>query len=78
MKYLVALLALAGLVVSVLALRIHNMDPALAPPCEVSAHWDCGAVNHSRFAVFPPKTFDDSSGNEAYPGGDDRDYRLWS
>jgi len=50
---------LAGLVVSVLALRVHNMDPNAAPPCAVDGKWDCGAVNHSRFAVFPPKTFDE-------------------
>ena len=59
MKYVLALFAMAGLVVSVLALRVHNMDPTLAPPCAVSEHWDCGAVNHSRFAVFPPRTFDE-------------------
>jgi vitamin-K-epoxide reductase (warfarin-sensitive) len=62
MKYLVALLALAGLAVSVMGLRIHNMDPAKAPPCAVSEHWDCGSVNHSRFAVFPAKTFDEAPG----------------
>ena len=55
MRYLLALLALAGLYVSVLALRVHNQDPAAAPPCAVSERFDCGAVNHSRFAVFPPK-----------------------
>ncbi len=54
MRYLIVLLALAGLVDSGLALRIHYQDPASAPPCAVSAHWDCGAVNHSRFADFPP------------------------
>ena len=59
MKYVLALLALAGLVVSVLALRVHNMDPTLAPPCAVTEHWDCGAVNHSRFADFPPRSFDE-------------------
>jgi uncharacterized membrane protein len=59
MKYLVALLAVAGIVVSVLALRVHYMDPALAPPCEVTEKFDCGTVNHSRFAVFPPRTFDE-------------------
>ena len=53
------MLALAGLVVSVLALRVHNMDPGLAPPCAVTEHWDCGAVNHSRFADFPPRSFDE-------------------
>ncbi len=55
MRYLIALLALAGLIDSALALRIHLQDPAAAPPCAVSANWDCGAVNHSRFAVFPPE-----------------------
>ena len=59
MKYLVALLAIAGIVVSAMALRVHTMDPALAPPCAVTEKFDCGAVNHSRFAVFPPRTFDE-------------------
>jgi vitamin-K-epoxide reductase (warfarin-sensitive) len=65
MKYLVALLAVAGIVVSAMALRVHYMDPALAPPCAVTEKFDCGAVNHSRFAVFPPRTFDEDpkSGN---------------
>jgi vitamin-K-epoxide reductase (warfarin-sensitive) len=36
------------------------MDPGAAPPCAVSEHWDCGAVNHSRFSVFPPKSFDET------------------
>ncbi len=60
MKYVLALLCLAGLVVSVLALRVHNMDPGVAPPCAVTELWVCGAVNHSRFAVFPPRTFDEA------------------
>jgi vitamin-K-epoxide reductase (warfarin-sensitive) len=59
MRFLIALLALAGLVVSILALKVHNMDPSQAPPCKVDGKWDCGAVNHSRFAVFPPRTFDE-------------------
>ena len=67
MKYLVALLALAGLVLSVMGLRIHTMDPALAAPCAVSEHWDCGSVNHSRFAVFPAKTFDEAPGKIHIP-----------
>lgn len=57
MRFVIAALALAGLVVSVLALRVHNMDAGAAPPCAVDEHWDCGAVNHSRFAVFPPRSF---------------------
>jgi vitamin-K-epoxide reductase (warfarin-sensitive) len=59
MRFLIALLAVAGLVVSVLALKVHHMDPSQAPPCKVDGKWDCGAVNHSRFAVFPPRSFDE-------------------
>ena len=59
MKYLVALLAVVGIVVSAMALHVHYMDPAAAPPCAVTEKFDCGAVNHSRFAVFPPRTFDE-------------------
>jgi uncharacterized membrane protein len=59
MKYLIALLAVAGLVVSALALRVHFMDPNAVPPCAVTEQFDCGAVNHSRFSVFPPRTFDE-------------------
>ena len=62
MKYLIALLAVAGIVVSTLALHVHSMDPGLAPPCAVTTKFDCGAVNHSRFAVFPATTFDDKPG----------------
>ena len=59
MKYLIALLAVAGITVSIMALRVHYMDPTAAPPCAVTEKFDCGAVNHSRFAVFPPRTFDE-------------------
>ncbi|MGC9198808.1 MAG: vitamin K epoxide reductase family protein [Acidobacteriaceae bacterium] len=58
MRYLIALLALAGIFDSCLALRIHLQDPSQAPPCSVSAKFDCGEVNHGRFAVFPPLSFD--------------------
>ncbi len=60
MRFLIALLALAGLFDSVLALRIHMQDPNAAPPCAVTEKWDCGSVNHSRFAVFPPTSFDEA------------------
>lgn len=60
MRYLIVLLALAGLIDSALALRIHLQDPSVAPPCAVTEMWDCGAVNHSRFAVFPPTSFDEA------------------
>ena len=48
MRYLIALLALAGLVVSGFALREHYRTGAA--PCDINEKWDCGAVNHSPFA----------------------------
>jgi vitamin-K-epoxide reductase (warfarin-sensitive) len=49
MRYLIAVLALAGVVVSCFALREHyRTDPS---PCSINARWDCGVVNHSPFAV---------------------------
>jgi len=62
MKYLIALLAVAGLYVSVRALQVHLMDPAATPPCAVSEHWDCSNVGHSRYSWFPPKTPDEDPG----------------
>ena len=59
MRFLIALLAIAGIVDSALALRIHYQGPNAAPPCAVTEQFDCGAVNHSRFAVFPPPSFDE-------------------
>ena len=59
MRFLIALLALAGMIDSAMALRIHLQDPSKAPPCAVSEHFDCGFVNHSRFSVFPPIGFDE-------------------
>jgi vitamin-K-epoxide reductase (warfarin-sensitive) len=64
MRYLIVLLALAGIFDSALALRIHYQSPDAAPPCAVSAHWDCGSVNHSRYAVFPPISFDEAPGSK--------------
>jgi len=63
MKYLIALLAIAGIVVSSLALHVHYMDPTAEPPCAVTARFDCGIVNHSKFSVFPPYTLDDLDEN---------------
>jgi len=60
MRFLIALLAIAGLVDSALALRIHNQDPSQAPPCAVTEKFDCGAVNHGRFSSFPPPSFDEA------------------
>ena len=48
MRYLIAILALAGVVVSALALHVHYCtDP---PPCSINEKWDCGIVNHSPYA----------------------------
>jgi uncharacterized membrane protein len=48
MRYLVAVLALAGLLVSCFALREHfRTEPS---PCSINERWDCGVVNHSPFA----------------------------
>jgi uncharacterized membrane protein len=48
MRYLIALLALAGVVVSALALQVHYSNDT--QPCDINAKWDCGIVNHSPFA----------------------------
>jgi uncharacterized membrane protein len=42
------LLALAGVVVSILALRVHYSTET--EPCSINEKWDCGVVNHSPFA----------------------------
>ena len=49
MRILLAVLAALGILVSTLALRVHYSNDV--QPCDINAHWDCGVVNHSRFAV---------------------------
>jgi vitamin-K-epoxide reductase (warfarin-sensitive) len=49
MRYLIAALALAGVVVSALALHVHYVTGV--QPCDINSHWDCGIVNHSSFAM---------------------------
>jgi uncharacterized membrane protein len=48
MRYAIILLALAGVVVSALALQVHYSTAT--EPCDINAKWDCGIVNHSPFA----------------------------
>jgi uncharacterized membrane protein len=48
MRYLITLLALAGVVVSSLALHVHFSTEV--QPCSINEKWDCGVVNHSPFA----------------------------
>jgi vitamin-K-epoxide reductase (warfarin-sensitive) len=48
MRFLISFCALAGIVVSSLALHVHYSNDV--QPCDINAHWDCGTVNHSRYA----------------------------
>ena len=48
MRYLIAILALAGVVVSALALHVHYCTDT--QPCSINEKWDCGIVNHSPYA----------------------------
>ncbi len=48
MRYLITILALAGVVVSALALRVHYCTDT--QPCSINEKWDCGIVNHSEYA----------------------------
>ncbi len=49
MRYVIVLLAIAGIVVSSLALKVHYDTGS--EPCRINDKWDCGVVNHSPFAV---------------------------
>ncbi|MGD0910849.1 MAG: vitamin K epoxide reductase family protein [Terracidiphilus sp.] len=49
MRYVLLALALAGAIVSSLALKVHYDTGT--EPCSINEHWDCGIVNHSRFAL---------------------------
>jgi vitamin-K-epoxide reductase (warfarin-sensitive) len=52
MRYFLLMLALAGAVVSYLALRVHySTGPEI---CSINERWDCGIVNHSPFAMLGP------------------------
>ena len=48
MRYLIVLLALGGIVVSSLALKVHYDTGS--EPCSINDKWDCGGVNHSPYA----------------------------
>ncbi len=39
----------------------------MAPPCAVTERFDCGTVNHSKYAVFPPKLFGEKPGTVHVP-----------
>ena len=48
MRYVIATLAVVGIIVSSLALHVHYSQDVEV--CDINAHWDCGIVNHSRYA----------------------------
>ena len=47
-RFTITLLALAGVVVSLLALRVHYDTGT--EPCSINEKWDCGIVNHSPYS----------------------------
>jgi len=49
MRWVLVILAILGIVASSLALREHYRTDA--SPCSINERWDCGIVNHSRYAM---------------------------
>ena len=49
MRYVIAVLAVAGAIVSGLALQVHYS--AGTSPCSINEKWDCGVVNHSSYSM---------------------------
>lgn len=49
MRYVIALLAVAGIVVSSLAFQVHYSNKV--EPCDINSRWDCGVVNHSSYST---------------------------
>src|SRR5581483_5657317 len=49
-RYVILILAVCGMIVSGLALKVHYDDPG-KEPCSINDKWDCGVVNHSPYAV---------------------------
>ena len=50
MRWVLIVLAVAGIAASALALREHYRTDA--SPCSINDRWDCGIVNHSPYALF--------------------------
>ena len=49
MRYVIAVLALVGVVVSGLALQVHYT--VATTPCSINEKWDCGIVNRSSYSM---------------------------
>ena len=65
MRWLIALLALAGIVVAIMARKEHYRTEG-SSPCSINEHWDCGAVNKSRYATIGG-VFDKLTNRSAIP-----------
>jgi len=65
MRWLIALLALAGIVVAFMARKEHYRTEGESP-CSINERWDCGAVNKSRFATIGG-VFDKLTNRSAIP-----------
>ena len=65
MRWLIALLALAGIVVASMARKEHYRTEG-SSPCSINERWDCGAVNKSRFATIGG-VFDKLTNRSAIP-----------
>jgi vitamin-K-epoxide reductase (warfarin-sensitive) len=48
LRFVIVFLALCGIIVSSLALHVHYSTDI--QPCSINEKWDCGIVNHRRFA----------------------------
>jgi uncharacterized membrane protein len=48
-RYVIVFLAIAGMVISGLALKVHYDTGS--EPCSINDKWDCGVVNHSPYAM---------------------------
>ena len=68
MRWLIALLALAGIVAAFMALREHYRTEG-SSPCSINERWDCGAVNKSRFASIGG-VFDQLTNQNTIPSDD--------
>ena len=49
MRFPIVILALAGILVSALAIHVHYSTGV--EPCDINSHWDCGTVNRSSYAT---------------------------
>lgn len=68
MRWLIAFLALAGILAAILARREHYRTEG-ASPCSINERWDCGIVNKSRFATIGG-VFDKLTNRNTIPSDD--------